>query len=43
MLVDSHCHLDFPELAGRFDQVLGEMSANDIGHALCVCVSLDGF
>ena len=43
MLVDSHCHLDFPELAGRFDQVLGEMSANDVGHALCVCVSLDGF
>lgn len=43
MLVDSHCHLDFPELAGRLDQVLAEMSAHEVGHALCVCVSLDEF
>lgn len=43
MLVDSHCHLDFPELAGRLDQVLAEMAAHDVGHALCVCVSLDEF
>ena len=25
MLVDSHCHLDFPELANRLDQVLESM------------------
>lgn len=43
MLVDSHCHLDFPELAGRFDEVLAAMSAHEVGHALCVCVALDGF
>lgn len=43
MLVDSHCHLDFPELSERLDEVLASMQANDVGHALCVCVALDGF
>ena len=43
MLVDSHCHLDFPELAGRLDQVLAEMAAHGVGHALCVCVALGEF
>ncbi len=43
MLVDSHCHLDFPGLADRLDEVLASMHANGIGHALCVCVSLEGF
>lgn len=43
MLVDSHCHLDFPELAARLDEVLAAMSAHEIGHALCVCVSLENF
>ncbi len=43
MLVDSHCHLDFPELSARLDEVLAAMAAHDVGHALCVCVSLDGF
>src|SRR5690606_27388798 len=31
------------ELAERLEQVLGEMSAHGIGHALCVCVSMDDF
>ncbi|RPH65483.1 MAG: TatD family deoxyribonuclease [Burkholderiales bacterium] len=43
MLVDSHCHLDFPELAGRLDQVLVDMATHDVGHALCVCVTLTDF
>lgn len=43
MLVDSHCHLDFPELAGRLDQVLADMAAHGVGHALCVCVALAGY
>jgi TatD DNase family protein len=43
MLVDSHCHLDFPDLAGRLDEVLAEMATHDVGHALCVCVSLTDF
>ncbi len=43
MLVDSHCHLDFPELAGRLDEVLAAMARNDVGMALCVAVTLDDF
>ncbi len=43
MLVDSHCHLDFPELGERLDELLASMHANGVEHALCVCVALDRF
>jgi TatD DNase family protein len=43
MLVDSHCHLDFPELAANLDDVLANMRQNDVGRALCVSVTLEDF
>jgi TatD DNase family protein len=43
MFVDSHCHLDFPDLAAREDAVLAEMAAKRVGHALCVAVKLEDF
>jgi TatD DNase family protein len=43
MLVDSHCHLDFPDLAGRVDEALALMRENDVTHALCVSVTLQEF
>lgn len=43
MLADSHCHLDFPDLAGRVDEALALMRANDVTHALCVSVTLQEF
>ena len=43
MLVDSHCHLDFPELAAEIDAVLGTMRENGVTHALCVSVTLEDF
>ena len=43
MLVDSHCHLNFPELVNNMDQVLDSMRSNQVGHALCVSVTLDKF
>lgn len=43
MLVDSHCHLDFPELAGRIDQILVSMSRNRVDYALCAGVTLERF
>lgn len=43
MLVDSHCHLNFPELAGRLDQALALMCDNQVTHALCVSVTLQEF
>jgi TatD DNase family protein len=43
MLVDSHCHLNFPELAGRIDEALALMRDNRVSHALCVSVTLQEF
>ena len=28
MFIDSHCHLDFPELVGRLDEVFTRMRDN---------------
>ncbi len=36
MLVDSHCHLDFPDFAGKVDDVLARARAAGVG----VCVSI---
>lgn len=43
ILVDSHCHIDFPELAPDIDQVVRRMKENGVGAALCVSVSLSTF
>ena len=43
MFVDSHCHLDFPDLASREDEILATMAANDVGTALCISVKLEDF
>ncbi len=43
MLVDSHCHLDFPELAANIDELLGNMRQNGVGHALCIGVNIEDF
>jgi TatD DNase family protein len=42
-LVDSHCHLDFPDFDGKMDEVREEMRANGVTHALCINVDLSGF
>lgn len=43
MLVDSHCHLDFPQFADDLDGVVARMQQHGVGHALCVSVNLDDF
>lgn len=43
MFVDSHCHLDFPELSERLPEILATMEANQVGRALCVAVDLPDF
>jgi TatD DNase family protein len=43
MLVDSHCHLDYPEFDGRIDEIRAEMAANQVTHALCISTTLEGF
>jgi TatD DNase family protein len=43
MFIDSHCHLDFPELVDRLPEVLQKMQDNQVSHALCVSVTLPEF
>ncbi len=39
-LIDSHCHINFPELAARADDVITRMTENGVSHALCIGVNL---
>ncbi len=43
MFIDSHCHLDFPDLAKDLDVLLRNMQENQVTHALCVSVDLPNF
>ena len=43
MLVDSHCHLDFPELRQDLEGVLSRMGDNGVGHALTISTTLGTF
>lgn len=43
MLVDSHCHLNFPELASNLPEIFANMEKNGVGLALCVSVNLTDF
>lgn len=43
MFIDSHCHIDFPELAERNADILANMQANDVSHAMCISVNLENF
>jgi len=43
MFIDSHCHLNFPDLAKDMDSILANMRANEVSHALCVSVDLATF
>lgn len=43
MLVDSHCHLDFPDFAAELDAVIGRARAAGIGTMLTIGTRLDEF
>lgn len=43
MLVDSHCHLNFPEFTSNLPEILANMENNGIALALCVSVNLPDF
>jgi len=43
MFIDSHCHIDFPELSVRMPEILSKMDENKVSHALCVSVDLPDF
>src|SRR6476469_7201630 len=43
MYIDSHCHINFPELAARMPEILAKLAENKVTHALCVSVDLPDF
>ena len=43
MFVDSHCHLSFPELLARVDEIRSDMQAAGVDRALCICTKLEEF
>jgi len=43
MFVDSHCHLDFPDLVARLPELLANMKVQAVSHALCVSVDMAAF
>jgi TatD DNase family protein len=43
MYIDSHCHISFPELRDKIDEVMQNMASHKVTHALCVSVTLDNF
>ena len=43
MFIDSHCHLDFPDLVNNLDVVLETMRQHDVLYALCISVNLHDF
>ena len=43
MLVDSHCHLDFPGLTERLPEILQRMRDHGVSHAACIGVTLEDF
>lgn len=41
--VDSHCHLNFPELQAALPELLENMRDNGVDQALCISVNLEDF
>ncbi len=43
MLVDSHCHLDFPDFAGELDDVVARARKAGVGVIQTICTRMTGF
>ena len=43
MFVDSHCHLNFPELKSQLPDILARMADAKVTRALCICTTLEEF
>ena len=43
MYIDSHCHLNFPELQSQLDTILEQMHAGQVTKALCISTTLANF
>ena len=43
MIVDSHCHLDYPVLYNQLDEVIKRAESNDVECMLTICTTLNSF
>ena len=43
MFVDSHCHLNFPELISQLPQIRQAMAEAQVDRALCICTTMEEF
>ena len=43
MIVDSHCHLDFPHLLDQLDDVINRAASNNVKYMLTISTTLDSF
>ncbi len=43
MIIDSHCHLDYPVLYDQLDQVVGRAKKSNIKYLLTICTTLNSF
>lgn len=43
MIVDSHCHLDFPDFAGQADELIARAKAADVGLMVTICTRVRRF
>ena len=43
MIIDSHCHLDYPELFNQLDDIIARAENNDVKRFLTICTTLESF
>jgi len=43
MIIDSHCHLDYPGIYEQLDKVIQRASSNKVTHLLTICTTLGSF
>lgn len=43
MLIDSHCHLNFPDFEGKLDEVVSEATKNGVSHMQTICTKISEF
>ena len=43
MIIDSHCHLDYPNLYNQLDDVVRRAAYNQVKYLLTICTTLESF
>tara|TARA_Y100000590_G_scaffold462998_1_gene628602 strand:+ start:793 stop:1569 length:777 start_codon:yes stop_codon:yes gene_type:complete len=43
MIIDSHCHLDYPEIYNQLDEVIQRASNENVKYLLTICTNLQSF